>query len=169
MQRRYNEYVNLVQYIYIYIYIYMYIYIYIYVYVYKNYWNNSEKPQQNTTKNHCEKELGNATAKLKQKTIYCQLQNVYKNMVKLTKNMQKVCKTQLKMGYSIFYPQQQGVWTTKFPGENDCLTHKSPGIESFLLIWLSPQKKMIPEENYQSPTPKKVSVQIYPLEKYTLK
>ena len=33
----------------------------------KNYWNNAEKPQQNTVKNYCEKPLGNATAKLKQK------------------------------------------------------------------------------------------------------
>ena len=52
----------------------------------KNYWNNAEKPQQNTVKNHCEKALGNATVKPKQKT-----------MAKLTKNMQRVCKTQLEM------------------------------------------------------------------------
>ena len=49
MQCRCNEYVNLVQ--------------------YKNYWNNAEKPQQNTVKNHCEKVLGNATAKPKQKLL----------------------------------------------------------------------------------------------------
>ena len=28
--------------------------------------NNAEKPQQNTVKNHCEKALGNVTAKPKQ-------------------------------------------------------------------------------------------------------
>ena len=49
MQCRYNECINLVQ--------------------YKNYWNNTEKPQQNTVlKNHCEKTLGNATAKPKTET-----------------------------------------------------------------------------------------------------
>ena len=32
----------------------------------KNYWNNSEKPQQNTVKTHCRKALENATAKPKQ-------------------------------------------------------------------------------------------------------
>ena len=49
MQGRYSEYVNLVQ--------------------YKNYWNNTEKAQQNTVKNHCEKALGNATGKPKQKLL----------------------------------------------------------------------------------------------------
>ena len=42
------------------------------------------RPQLKPLKQHCEKELGNATAKPKQK------------LAKLTKNMQKVCKTQLK-------------------------------------------------------------------------
>ena len=33
----------------------------------KNYWNSAEKPPQNTVKNPCEKVLGNAIAKPKQK------------------------------------------------------------------------------------------------------
>ena len=42
------------------------------------------RPQLKPLKQNCEKALGNATAKPKQK------------LAKLTKNMQKVCKTQLK-------------------------------------------------------------------------
>ena len=33
----------------------------------KNYWNSAEEPLQNTVKKPCEKALGNATAKPKQK------------------------------------------------------------------------------------------------------
>ena len=32
-----------------------------------------------------------------------------------------------------------------------------------------PRKKMIHEKNFQTPTPKKLNVQIYTLEKYTLR
>ena len=53
------------------------------------------------------------------------------------------------------------------PGKNDCLTHKSPGIES-LSIWFL-RKRWYLKKNYHSPTLTKVTVQIYPLEKYILK
>ena len=70
-----------------------------------------------------------------------------------------------------------GVWTTKFLKANtswrewnDCLTHKSPGIESFPN--LIPQKKIISDclkKIISFPPLKKIAVQIYHLEKYTLK
>ena len=49
------------------------------------------------------------------------------------------------------------------PGKNDRFTHKS------LEFNLRYDKKMIPEKIFESPTPKKVTVKVYPLEKYILR
>ena len=74
------------------------------------------------------------------------------------------------LGSSIFYPCK-GMHDQIFkkpirPGKDDCLTHKSPGIES-LSIWFF-KKNDIWKKNL-SPTPKKVIAQIYPLEKIIIK
>ena len=50
---------------------------------------------------------------------------------------------------------------------NDCLTHKSPW--NLILDNSIPWEKMIPEKYFQSLTSKKVTVQVYSLEKYTLR
>ena len=55
------------------------------MWVSKNYRNSAEKPQQNTVKNHCEKALGNATAKPKQITM-AKLTRICEGMQDTTKN-----------------------------------------------------------------------------------
>ena len=51
----------------------------------KNYRNSAEKPLQNTVKNHCEKAVGNVTAKPKQK-LWQNLQEYANGMQNSTKN-----------------------------------------------------------------------------------
>ena len=59
------------------------------MWVSKNYRDSAEKPQQNKVKNHCEKALGNATAKPKQKTM-AKLTRIWESMQNTTKNEERL-------------------------------------------------------------------------------